>query len=81
MRKIFEDNNAFDPTIILVTHDIREAVFLSTNIIILGDSPVNVKNIIDIDLPDIRDMYLKRHPKFLEYVNTIEDIMENLKKL
>jgi NitT/TauT family transport system ATP-binding protein len=80
MRKIFEDNNDLDPTIILVTHDIREAVFLSTNIIILGDSPVRVKNIIDVDLPDVRDMYLKRHPKFLEYVNMIEDIMENLKK-
>ena len=81
MRRIFQDNNDLDPTIILVTHDIREAVFLSTTIIILGDSPVCVKNIIDVELPDIRDMYLKRQPKFLEYVNMIEDIMENLKKM
>ena len=78
MRKIFQDNNAIDPTVILVTHDIREAIFLSTDIFILDANPANVRCHIEVDLPDIRDIHIKRDPKFLEYVNYVEDFMEKL---
>ena len=80
LRKIFQENNGLDPTIILVTHDIREAVFVSTDVLILGVDPVSVRHHIEIDLPEDRDIYTKRDPKFLNYVNKIEDIMEELKK-
>lgn len=78
LRKIFQDNNKIDPTVILVTHDIREAIFLSTDIFILDANPANVRCHIEVDLPDVRDIHLKRESKFLEYVNFIEDFMEKL---
>jgi NitT/TauT family transport system ATP-binding protein len=78
LRKIFQDNNQIDPTVILVTHDIREAIFLSTDILILDASPANVRCHIGVDLPDVRNTHLKREPKFLEYVNYVEDFMEKL---
>jgi len=75
LRKIFQDNNQIDPTIILVTHDIREAIFLATDIFILDAFPANVRCHIEVDLPDVRDLSIKREPKFLEYVNYVEDFM------
>jgi len=78
MRKIFQDNNHIDPTVILVTHDIREAIFLSTDIFILDANPANVRCHIEVDLPNVRDIHIKREPKFLEYVNYVEDFMEKL---
>ncbi len=78
MRKIFQDNNHIDPTVILVTHDIREAIFLSTDIFIIDANPANVRCHIEVDLPNVRDIHIKREPKFLEYVNYVEDFMEKL---
>ena len=78
LRKIFQDNNNIDPTVILVTHDIREAIFLSTDIYILDANPANVRCHIEVDLPDVRENHIKREPKFLEYVNYVEDFMEKL---
>ena len=78
LRKIFQDNNKIDPTVILVTHDIRESIFLSTDIYILDANPANVRCHIEVDLPNVRDISLKRDPKFLEYVNYVEDFMEKL---
>lgn len=80
LRKIFQDNNGVDPTVLLVTHDIREAIFLSSNIIILDANPATVRCHIEVDLPTERDISLKRDPKFLEYVNYIEDMMEKIEK-
>ncbi len=78
LRKIFQDNNKIDPTVILVTHDIREAVFVSTDIYIMDANPANVRCHIEVDLPDVRDIHIKRDPKFLEYVNYVEDFMDKL---
>ena len=78
MRKIFQDNNNIDPTVILVTHDIREAVFLSTDIYILDANPASVRCHIEVDLPDVREPHIKRNTNFLEYVNYVEDFMEKI---
>lgn len=80
LRKIFQDNNGVDPTVVLVTHDIREAIFLSSDIYILDANPATVRCHIEINLPDERKINLKRDPQFLEYVNYIEDAMEKIEK-
>lgn len=78
LRKIFQDNNGLDPTVLLVTHEIRESIFLSSDIYILDANPANVRCHIEIDLPTERKVSLKRDPKFLEYVNYVEDMMEKI---
>ena len=78
LRKIFQDNNGVDPTVLLVTHDIREAIFLSSDIYILDANPANVRCHIEIDLPNERKISLKRDPKFLEYVDYVEDFLEKI---
>lgn len=42
-------------TMILVTHDIDEAIFLSDRIVIFSERPGRVKEIIDVNLPRPRD--------------------------
>ncbi|WP_219418930.1 ABC transporter ATP-binding protein [Pseudonocardia nigra] len=45
----------FDLTIVFVTHDIDEAVYLADRVIVLSPAPTRVAEIVDIDLPEPRD--------------------------
>ncbi len=42
-------------TMLLVTHDIEEAVYLADRVIILGNRPAKILDIVEVDLPGIRD--------------------------
>lgn len=42
-------------TMLLVTHDIDEAIFLSDRIVILSERPGKIKEIIPVNLPRPRD--------------------------
>lgn len=42
-------------TMLLVTHDIEEAVFLSDRIIVLKNRPAKILDIIKVELPSVRD--------------------------
>jgi ABC-type nitrate/sulfonate/bicarbonate transport system ATPase subunit len=41
----------FDWTVLLITHDIREAVFLSDRVLVLGPRPTSVRREVAVDLP------------------------------
>ncbi len=69
-----------DPTVVFVTHDINEAVLLSNRIYILTANPGKVHSIIDIDLPDKRDVSLKKSERLSEYVNYIDHIMNTINR-
>jgi NitT/TauT family transport system ATP-binding protein len=45
----------FDVTILFVTHDIDESVYLSDRIVVLTHAPTEVKEVIPVDLPRPRD--------------------------
>jgi NitT/TauT family transport system ATP-binding protein len=47
-------------TILFVTHDIDEAVYLGQRVIILSSSPTVVREVLDVDLPDQRDQLTTR---------------------
>ena len=69
--KIYEELN---PTIIFVTHDIQEAVYLSDDIYIMGRAPSKFIMHYNINLPFNREG-IKRDPKFMKIVEQIEDYM------
>jgi NitT/TauT family transport system ATP-binding protein len=65
-------NKEIDITFIYVTHDIREAVYLSNKIIILGGSPTQIVKEYEIDL-GIRTPSVKHTVDFLNYVKMIDE--------
>jgi NitT/TauT family transport system ATP-binding protein len=62
---ILEVRERYDVTIVFVTHDIDESVYLSDRIVVLGPSPTTVKEILPVDLPRPRDQVeTKELPEF-----------------
>lgn len=54
-------------TIIMVTHDIDEAIFLADRVIVMTAHPGSVKEIINVDLPRPRDYMIRTSPEFMAY--------------
>ncbi len=52
MLRIWEQDNT---TMVIVTHDIDEAIYLSNRIVVMGKNPGVVKCIVPVDLPFPRD--------------------------
>jgi NitT/TauT family transport system ATP-binding protein len=65
----------FHPTIIFVTHDISEAVYLGDDVYILSSPPAQFVEHIHIDLPFNRTRETKRNPRYIELVQEVEDRM------
>ncbi|MBI1201323.1 MAG: ATP-binding cassette domain-containing protein [Rhodopseudomonas sp.] len=63
-------------TVLLITHQIDEAVFLSDRVIIFSARPGTVREEIKIDLPRPRDLELKRTPEFVGLVDHIWKLIE-----
>lgn len=71
MRQIWQEEK---PTVIFVTHDIEEAVFLSSKIYVLTSRPGTVKEEVPVLLPYERDLSLKDTEEFIKvrkYVNSL----------
>jgi NitT/TauT family transport system ATP-binding protein len=63
------------PTVVFVTHDIPEAVYLGDDIYVMGRNPGNIKKMFVSPLPFVRNKGMKRETKFINMVNEIEDYM------
>jgi NitT/TauT family transport system ATP-binding protein len=63
------------PTIIFVTHDISEAVYLADDIYIMKSAPSKFVEHIHVDLPFERTKETKRIAHFTELVHEVEDTM------
>ncbi len=75
---IFQKRELADlnPTVVLVTHDPREAVLLGNDIYIMDANPGRIVKHIKPDLPVKRDRSIRKDPRFIEIVSYIEDVME-----
>ena len=49
---------------LLITHDIREAVFLSDRVVVLGPRPTRVRRELTVDLPQPRELDMLASPRF-----------------
>lgn len=67
--------NKYHPTVVFVTHDISEAVYLADDIYILKSAPSRFVEHIKVDLPLERGREIKRDPRYMELVHLVEDKM------
>lgn len=65
------------PTVIIVSHDVPEAVLLGTVIYVIKSSPTTVEKRIYDDLPEVRNVNTEDHPHFLELIRRVREELSN----
>ncbi len=68
--------NADRKTVIFITHQIDEAIYLADRVIVLTVRPGRVKTIIPVPFPRPRALDFKRTPEFIGYVDRIWKLIE-----
>ena len=68
-------------TILFVTHDIDESVYLGERVVMLSSSPTVVQDELTIDLPEQRDqLHTRADPKFIELRTRVYEQIQLAKK-
>ena len=63
-------------TVLLVTHSIAEAVFLSDRVVVMSGRPGRIVRELQIDLPRPRNPEtIKQHPRYGEYIGELSRLM------
>lgn len=69
---LWQDRTTDPSSILIVTHDVQEAVFMAGRIIVMTSQPGQIRAVLDNPLPYPRNY---RDPEFLAQVNRIHDIL------
>jgi len=69
--------NASRKTVLFVTHDIDEAIYLADRVIVFTARPGRIKADIEIDLRRPRDIEIKKSHEYGEYRNRIWDLLRS----
>ncbi len=64
-------------TVLFVTHQIDEAVFLSDRVLVFARRPGRVQENVTVTLPRPRELAMKRTPEFVRYVDHIWRLIED----
>lgn len=64
-----------DVTIVFITHDLDEAVYLADRIVVLGARPGHIKEIIEVPLPQPRNREMLLDPYFLATKARLEELI------
>lgn len=64
------------PTVLFVTHSLREAIFLADNVVVLAPRPSKIKGIFQISLPRPRKIDITETPQFARYVSNLRDKLQ-----
>jgi NitT/TauT family transport system ATP-binding protein len=70
IRQVWRDTGT---TVLMVTHDVEEAVFLGQRVVVLACDPGRVAADLVVELPADRDLSAKRLPEFLALRARVED--------
>jgi NitT/TauT family transport system ATP-binding protein len=62
-------------TVIFVTHSIPEAVFLSTRVVVMSARPGRIVGIVDVDLPQPRNIETREEPRFAELIREVRRLL------
>ena len=62
-------------TIVFVTHDIEEAVYLGDRVVVLSARPGRIREEVRIDLPRPRSLEIKKSAQCHEYRNLVWDLV------
>ena len=65
-------------TIVFVTHNISESVFLSDRVVVLSPHPGRISAVVDIDLPRPRHLAIKDTPEFSALVAKVRNSFEGV---
>jgi NitT/TauT family transport system ATP-binding protein len=72
VRRLWRDTGT---TVLMVTHDVEEAVFLGQRVIVLACDPGRIAADLPVPLPDERDLTVKRAAEFLALRASVEDLV------
>jgi NitT/TauT family transport system ATP-binding protein len=64
-------------TMLFVTHDIGEAVFLSDRVVVFSSRPARVREIVDISIPRPRSLETKHSAMVQDYVKQVWRLIES----
>lgn len=68
------DLRAQEPfTAVLITHDLRESVFLGDQVVVLSGRPARTQYTLDVDLPDDRTLDSLYTPEVAAMLATLRD--------
>lgn len=67
-------------TVLMITHQIDEAVFLSDRVLVMSPRPGRILADISVDLPRPRDLELKHSPEFQVYVDRIWHLLREAER-
>ncbi|MFC3965719.1 ABC transporter ATP-binding protein [Nocardia jiangsuensis] len=62
-------------TVLMITHDIREAVYLSDRVVVLSPRPATVRREVRVDLPRPRDLSMLAAPEFVAVEQELLDVL------
>ncbi len=65
-------------TVVFVTHNISESVYLSDRVVVMSPHPGRVSAVIDIDLERPRRAEMREDPRYFEYIAKIRNSFEGV---
>jgi NitT/TauT family transport system ATP-binding protein len=61
--------------VLFVTHSIPEAVFLSTQVVVMSPRPGRVTGVVEIDLGQPREFETREEPKYFDKLVEVREVL------
>jgi NitT/TauT family transport system ATP-binding protein len=78
---MLEVQREYGVTVVFVTHDIDEAIYLASRVVVLSGSPTTVRDLVEVGLPSPRDQVeTKAVPEFSELRGHVFNLIKEAKR-